>query len=132
GRERRLIYGHLGAPARAAVHREGRAPAAGSRAFIQDAGRRLPPSLTFDQAMLTSRPVAPVRLIRAVPRRLATGMPWRSGLSEQMWHWGSPGLPSWSVREKRSARALPSPRATTAWLRCCGRWLLAARRQRRP
>src|SRR4029453_12754710 len=35
GRERRLISGHLGAPTRAAVHREGRAPAAGSRAFIQ-------------------------------------------------------------------------------------------------
>src|SRR5262244_3937228 len=41
GRERRLMYGHLGAPAGAAVHRERRAPAAGSRAFIQDAGRRL-------------------------------------------------------------------------------------------
>src|SRR5262249_23077485 len=40
GRERRLMYGHLGAPARAAVNRERRAPAAGSRAFIQDAGRR--------------------------------------------------------------------------------------------
>src|SRR5215831_1197167 len=40
GRERRLMYGHLGAPAGAAVHRERRAPAAGSRAFIQDAGRR--------------------------------------------------------------------------------------------
>jgi hypothetical protein len=34
-----------------------------------------PPSLTVDQAMLTSRPVAPVRLIRAVPRRLAKGVP---------------------------------------------------------
>src|SRR3989441_5196279 len=41
GRERRLIYGHLGAPTRAAVHRERRAPAAGSRAFIKDAGRRV-------------------------------------------------------------------------------------------
>src|SRR5262252_3246281 len=40
GRARRLMYEHLGAPARAAVNREGRAPAAGSRAFIQDAGRR--------------------------------------------------------------------------------------------
>src|SRR5262245_49259728 len=40
GRERRLMYRHLGAPAGAAVHRERRAPAAGSRAFIQDAGRR--------------------------------------------------------------------------------------------
>src|SRR5213596_2681127 len=40
GRERRLMYGHLGAPVRAAVHRERRAPAAGSRAFIKDAGRR--------------------------------------------------------------------------------------------
>src|SRR3989441_2431766 len=40
GRERRLMYGHLGAPARAAVNRERRAPAAGSRAFIKDAGRR--------------------------------------------------------------------------------------------
>src|SRR5215813_9638917 len=40
GRERRLMYGHLGAPAGAAVHRERRAPAAGSRAVIQDAGRR--------------------------------------------------------------------------------------------
>jgi len=33
-----------------------------------------PPSLTFDQAMLTLRQVAPVRLIRAVPRRLAKGV----------------------------------------------------------
>src|SRR6266481_2722673 len=40
GRERRLMHGHLGAPARAAVNRERRAPAAGSRAFIKDAGRR--------------------------------------------------------------------------------------------
>src|SRR2546428_4921761 len=40
GRERRLIYEHRGAPARAAVNRERRAPAAGSRAFIKDAGRR--------------------------------------------------------------------------------------------
>src|SRR5262249_60182669 len=40
GRERRLMYAHLGAPAGAAVHRERRAPAAGSRAVIQDAGRR--------------------------------------------------------------------------------------------
>src|SRR5262249_51490088 len=37
---RRLMSGHLGAPAGAAVNRERRAPAAGSRAFIQDAGRR--------------------------------------------------------------------------------------------
>src|SRR5262247_2190402 len=41
GQEQRLIYGHLGAPAGAAVHRERRAPATGSRAFIQDAGKRL-------------------------------------------------------------------------------------------
>src|SRR5215510_4637283 len=41
GRERRLMSAHLGAPPGAAVHRERRAPAAGSRAFIQDAGRRL-------------------------------------------------------------------------------------------
>src|SRR3989475_11372041 len=41
GRERRLMYGHLGAPARAAVNRERRAPAARSRAFIKHAGRRV-------------------------------------------------------------------------------------------
>src|SRR5215831_6357121 len=41
GRERRLMSAHLGAPPGAAVHRERRAPAAGSRAFIQDAGRRV-------------------------------------------------------------------------------------------
>src|SRR5215471_8917779 len=40
GRERRLMDEHLGARARAAVNRERRAPAARSRAFIQDAGRR--------------------------------------------------------------------------------------------
>jgi hypothetical protein len=34
-----------------------------------------PPSLTVDQAMRTWRSVAPVRLIRAVPRPLAKGVP---------------------------------------------------------
>src|SRR3989449_11252978 len=79
------------------------------------------PSLTFDQAMLTSRPVAPVRLIRAVPRRLAKGVPWWNGLSALMWRCVSTVLPSWTVMVKRSARASPSPRAPTAWPRCCGR-----------
>src|SRR6266542_3824043 len=73
-----------------------------------------PPSLTFDQAMLTLRHVAPVRLIRAVPRRLAKGVPWQSGLSESMWHCVRTGLPSSIVTGKRSARALPSPPAPTA------------------
>src|SRR5437016_6281364 len=121
GRERRLMHGHLGAPARAAVHRERRAPAAGSRAFIKDAGRRFAAIPPFDQAMLTLRPVAPVRLIRAVPRRLAKGVPWRSGLSESMWRCMSTVLPSSTVMVKRSARASPSPRAQTEWPRCCGR-----------
>src|SRR5258707_12834656 len=38
GREKRLMHGHLGAPARAAVHRERPAPAPGSRAFTKAAG----------------------------------------------------------------------------------------------
>src|SRR5262245_9948621 len=41
GRRRRLMLAHLGTPAGGPVHAERRAPAAGSRAFIQDAGRRL-------------------------------------------------------------------------------------------
>src|SRR5262249_45558095 len=40
GRERRLMDRHLGAPAGAAVQGERRAPTAGSKAFIKDAGRR--------------------------------------------------------------------------------------------
>src|SRR5881409_3073949 len=76
GRERRLIHGHLGAPVRAAVHRERRAPAAGSRAFIKDAGRRFAAIPHSRPGNLTLRPVAPVWLIRAVPRRLAKGVPW--------------------------------------------------------
>src|SRR5262245_65633356 len=88
GRERRLMSAHLGAPPGAAVHRERRAPAAGSRAFIQDAGRRV-------AAIPHSRPGhadlaagAPVRLIRAVPRRLVKGVAWRSGLSASLWGCG--------------------------------------------
>src|SRR5262245_58344867 len=69
GRERRLMYGHLGAPARAAVHREGRAPAAGSRAFIQDAGRRFAaiPHIRPGHADLAARGPCP-----ADPRRAPT------------------------------------------------------------
>src|SRR5215510_3238913 len=69
GRERRLIYGHLGAPAGAAIHRERRAPAAGSRAFIQDAGRRLAaiPHIRPGHADLAARGTCP-----ADPRRAPT------------------------------------------------------------
>src|SRR5262245_66628921 len=69
GRERRLIYEHLGAPTRAAVHREGRAPAAGSKAFIKDAGRRLAviPHSRPGHADLAARGPCP-----ADPRRAAT------------------------------------------------------------
>src|SRR6266478_4308288 len=110
GRERRLIYGHLGAPARAAVNRERRAPAAGSRAFIKDAGRRFAaiPHIRPGHADLAAGGTCP-----ADPRRAPT-----SGEG--------------SVMVKRSARASPSPRAKTEWPRCCGRWPRAARRRRRP
>src|SRR6266403_2673474 len=66
GRERRLMYGHLGAPARAAVNRERRAPAAGSRAFIKDAGRRFAaiPHIRPGHADLAARGTCP-----ADPRR---------------------------------------------------------------
>src|SRR4030095_2027282 len=69
GRERRLIDGHLGAPARAAVHRERRAPAAGSRAFIKDAGRRfsVTPHIRPGHADLAARGTCP-----ADPRRALT------------------------------------------------------------
>src|SRR5437879_5347092 len=69
GRERRLIYGHLGAPARAAVNRERRAPAAGSRAFIKDAGRRFAaiPHIRPGHADLAARGTCP-----ADPRRTPT------------------------------------------------------------
>src|SRR2546428_171105 len=69
GRERRLIYGHLGAPARAAVNRERRAPAAGSRAFIKDAGRRFAaiPHIRPGHADLAARGTCP-----ADPRRAPT------------------------------------------------------------
>src|SRR5437660_7122395 len=69
GRERRLIYGHLGAPTRAAVHRERRAPAAGSRAFIKDAGRRFAaiPHIRPGHADLAARGTCP-----ADPRRAPT------------------------------------------------------------
>src|SRR5262245_35408743 len=69
GRERRLIYAHLGAPARVAVHREGRAPAAGSRAFIQDAGRRF----------------AVIPHIRPGHADLAARGPWRAGPGRALW-----------------------------------------------
>src|SRR5262249_10883050 len=48
-----------------------------------------------------------------------------------MWPCESTVLRSWTVTGKRSARASPSPRATTAWPRCCGRWPRATRRRRR-
>src|SRR5947209_18374850 len=69
GRERRLIYGHLGAPAGAAVNRERRAPAAGSRAFIKDAGRRSAaiPHIRPGHADLADRCTCP-----ADPRRAPT------------------------------------------------------------
>src|SRR5438094_2862580 len=69
GRERRLIHGHLGAPTRAAVHRERRAPAAGSRAFIKDAGRRFAviPHIRPGHADLAARGTCP-----ADPRRALT------------------------------------------------------------
>src|SRR5438128_1275989 len=69
GRERRLMYGHLGAPARAAVNRERRAPAAGSRAFIQDAGRRFAaiPHIRPGHADLAAGGICP-----ADPRRAPT------------------------------------------------------------
>src|SRR5207249_11428874 len=69
GRERRLIHGHLGAPERAAVHRERRAPAAGSRAFIKDAGRRFAviPHIRPGHADLAARGTCP-----ADPRRALT------------------------------------------------------------
>src|SRR6266478_3019624 len=69
GRERRLMSGHLGAPARAAVHRERRAPAAGSRAFIKDAGRRFAaiPHIRPGHADLAARGTCP-----ADPRRAPT------------------------------------------------------------
>src|SRR3989442_402887 len=69
GRERRLMYGHLGAPERAAVHRERRAPAAGSRAFIKDAGRRFAaiPHIRLGHADLAAGGTCPVD-----PRRAQT------------------------------------------------------------
>src|SRR6266540_2195645 len=69
GRERRLMYGHLGAPARAAVNRERRALAAGSRAFIKDAGRRFAaiPHIRPGHADLAARGTCP-----ADPRRAPT------------------------------------------------------------
>src|SRR5206468_10569488 len=67
GRERRLIYGHLGAP-REQPSTENVAPRPPGREHSSRMlGDGSPSSLTFDQAMLTSRHVAPVRLIRAVP-----------------------------------------------------------------
>src|SRR5438094_8386885 len=63
------MYGHLGAPARAAVNRERRAPAAGSRAFIKDAGRRFAviPHIRPGHADLAARGTCP-----ADPRRAPT------------------------------------------------------------
>src|SRR5438552_3330747 len=79
GRERRLIHGHLGAPVRAAVHRERRAPAAGSRAFIKDAGRRFAaiPHSRPDHADLAARGTCP-----ADPRRAPTS-PEGSAMAER-------------------------------------------------
>src|SRR5437867_10333993 len=79
GRERRLIHGHLGAPERAAVHRERRAPAAGSRAFIKDAGRRFAviPHIRPGHADLAARGTCP-----ADPRRAPTS-PEGSAMAER-------------------------------------------------
>src|SRR5436309_15823459 len=76
GRERRLMYGHLGAPARAAVNRERRAPAAGSRAFIQDAGRRFAaiPHIRPGKPHLPAGAPGPADPRRAPPSR--EGMAW--------------------------------------------------------
>src|SRR4030095_5509411 len=76
GRERRLISGHLGAPTRAAVHREGRAPAAGSRAFIQDAGRRFAaiPHSRPGHADLAARGTCPADPCRAPTSREGSAM----------------------------------------------------------
>src|SRR5881628_3472475 len=76
GRERRLMYGHLGAPARAAVHRERRAPAAGSRAFIKDAGRRFAaiPHIRPGHADLAARGTCPADPRRALTSREGSAM----------------------------------------------------------
>src|SRR6267378_2001002 len=76
GRERRLIYGHLGAPARAAVNRERRAPAAGSRAFIKDAGRRFAaiPHIRPGHADLAARGTCPADPRRALTSREGSAM----------------------------------------------------------
>src|SRR4029434_73415 len=79
GRERRLMSGHLGAPARAAVNRERRAPPAGSRACIQDAGRRFAaiPHIRPGHADLAARGTCP-----ADPRRAPTS-PEGSAMTER-------------------------------------------------
>src|SRR5215813_12835315 len=51
GRRRRLTRESLGPPGGGPVERDCRVPTAGSRAFIQDAGRGAPPSLMIDQVM---------------------------------------------------------------------------------
>ena len=70
------MYRHLGAPAGAAVHREGRAPAAGSRAFIQDAGRRFAviPHIRPGHADLAARGPCPADPRRALTSREGSAM----------------------------------------------------------
>jgi len=58
-----------------------RAPRRVESISIKDAGRRFAAIPHIRPGHADSRPVAPVRLIRAVPRRLPKGVPWRSGLS---------------------------------------------------
>src|SRR6267142_4854920 len=76
GREQRLMHGHLGAPARAAVHRERRAPAAGSRAFIKDAGRRFAaiPHIRPGHADLAAGGTCPADPRRALTSREGSAM----------------------------------------------------------
>ena len=101
GRERRLMYGHLGAPARAAVNRERRAPAAGSRAFIKDAGRRFAaiPHIRPGHADLAARGTCPADPRRAPTSREGSAMVER--LSALMWRCVNTGLPSSTVMVKR-------------------------------
>src|SRR5438128_11351638 len=101
GRERRLIYGHLGAPARAAVNRERRAPAAGSRAFIKDAGRRVAaiPHIRPGHADLAARGTCPADPRRAPTSREGSALVER--LSALMWRCVNTGLPSSTVMGKR-------------------------------
>src|SRR5438094_5082025 len=131
GREQRLMHGHLGAPARAAVHRERRAPAAGSRAFIKDAGRRFAaiPHIRPGHADLAARGTCP-----ADPRRAPTSRE-GSAMAERF-----VGIDV-ALREHRIAvldrdgeAVGPSftIAASTDGVATLLRWTRAARRRRRP